>query len=71
MPTPAVRQVYGSALQGRCKDRPQLAATPIPLSGRIDVPPVRCGEQFLGAVFEPLGYAVEGTGHPLDDRFPE
>ena len=67
----AISQVFGSALQGRCKDRPELAATPIPLSARIDVLPVRGGERFLRAVFEPLGYAVEADRHPLDERFPE
>jgi 3' terminal RNA ribose 2'-O-methyltransferase Hen1 len=51
----AIAQVLGSALQGRCKDRPELAATPIPLSARIDVLPVRGGERFLRNVFEPLG----------------
>jgi len=67
----AVSQVFGSAFQGRCKDRPELSATPMPFSARIDVLPVRGGEPFLRAVFEPLGYAVEATRHPLDDRFPE
>jgi 3' terminal RNA ribose 2'-O-methyltransferase Hen1 len=67
----AVSQVLGSALQGRCKDRPDLATTPIPLSARIDVLPVRGGERFLRAVFEPLGYVVEAERHPLDDRFPD
>jgi 3' terminal RNA ribose 2'-O-methyltransferase Hen1 len=67
----AVSQVFGSALQGRCKDRPELAATPMPFSAGIEVLPVRGGEAFLRAVFEPLGYAVEATRHPLDDRFPE
>ena len=67
----AIAQVFGSALQGRCKDRPELATTPIPLSARIDVLPVRGGERFLRAVFEPLGYAVEADRHPLDERFPE
>src|ERR1700675_867124 len=67
----AIAQVFGSALQGRCKDRPQLAETPIPLSARIDVLPVRGGERFLRNVFEPLGYAVEATRSPLDERFPE
>lgn len=67
----AISQVYGSALQGRCNDRPDLAAAPIPLSARLDVLPVRGGETFLRAVFEPLGYAVECERHPLDDRFPE
>ena len=67
----AISQVLGSALQGRCKDRPELATTPIPLSARLDVLPVRGGEKFLRAVFEPLGYEVEATRHPLDDRFPD
>ncbi len=67
----AISQVYGSALQGRCKDRPELAATAMPLEARIEVLPVRGGERFLRAVFEPLGYAVDVFRHPLDERFPE
>ena len=67
----AISQVFGSALQGRCKDRPDLATTPIPLSARLDVLAVRGGEAFLRAVFEPLGYKVESDPlHPLDDRVP-
>lgn len=66
----AISQVFGSALQGRCKDRPGLAETPMPLEARLDVLPVRGGERFLRAVFEPLGYAVEALRHPLDERFP-
>src|SRR5262245_55340164 len=67
----AISQVLGSALQGRSKDRPELAATAIPLAARIDVLPVRGGERFLQAVFEPLGYEVEAVRYPLDERFPE
>lgn len=67
----AISQVFGSALQGRCKDRPELAATAIPLTARIDVLPVRGGERFLRGVFEPLGYEVETVRSPLDERFPE
>jgi len=67
----AISQVLGTALQGRCNDRPELAASPIPLEARLDVLPVRGGERFLRAVFEPLGYAVEAIRHPLDERFPE
>jgi 3' terminal RNA ribose 2'-O-methyltransferase Hen1 len=67
----AIAQVFGSALQGRCKDRPELADTPIPLSARIDVLPVRGGERFLRHVFEPLGYTVEVARCPLDEKFPE
>jgi 3' terminal RNA ribose 2'-O-methyltransferase Hen1 len=67
----AISQVFGSGLQGRCKDRPDLATLKMPLTARIDVVPVRGGERFLRAVFEPLGYAVEAIRYPLDERFPE
>jgi 3' terminal RNA ribose 2'-O-methyltransferase Hen1 len=67
----AISQVFGSALQGSCKSKPELAATPIPLEARLDVLPVRGGEEFLRAVFEPLGYEVEVVRHPLDDAFPD
>jgi 3' terminal RNA ribose 2'-O-methyltransferase Hen1 len=46
----AIAQVFGAALQGRCKDRPDLASTPIPLTARIEVLPVRRGERFLQAM---------------------
>lgn len=67
----AISQVFGTAMGGRCKDRPELVATPIPLTAHIDVLPVRAGEGFLHRVFEPLGYTVDATRHPLDDQFPE
>ncbi len=67
----AIAQVLGSALQGRCKDRPELVETPIPLEARLEVLPVRGGERFLRAVFEPLGYTVVAERHPLDEQFPE
>ncbi len=67
----AIAQVYGSALQGRCKDRPELAQTSIPLAAQIDVLPVRGGERLLAEFFEPLGYTVEAVRHPLDDVFPD
>ncbi|HEY1377441.1 MAG TPA: 3' terminal RNA ribose 2'-O-methyltransferase Hen1 [Gemmataceae bacterium] len=66
----AISQVFGSALQGRCKDRPDLVGSAIPLAARLDVLPVRGGERFLRTVFEPLGYEVEAAGYPLDERFP-
>ena len=68
----AISQVLGSALGGRCHTRPELAATPLPLTARLDVLPVRGGEEFLRRVFAPLGYQVAATRQPLDqERFPE
>ena len=66
-----IAQVLGSALQGRCKDRPELVNTPIPLTAQIDVLPVRGGERFLRNVFEALGYTVDAARCPLDEWFPE
>ena len=67
----AIAQVLGSALHGRCKDRPQLVDTAMPFTARIDVLPVRGGEGFLHRMFEPLGYQVEATRYGLDECFPE
>jgi 3' terminal RNA ribose 2'-O-methyltransferase Hen1 len=67
----AISQVFGTAMGGRCKDRPELVTTPIPLTARLDVLPVRGGEGFLHRMFEPLGYTVEAVRHPLDERFSE
>ena len=67
----AISQVFGSALGGRCKDRPQLAEAAIPLEAKLSVVPCRPGEEFLRGLFEPLGYAVEVERHALDTHFPD
>jgi 3' terminal RNA ribose 2'-O-methyltransferase Hen1 len=67
----AIAQVYGSALSGRSKDRPELAETAIPLEAKISVLPSRGGEALLQRLFEPLGYTLTTEHHPLDPAFPE
>ena len=67
----ALAQVYGTALNGRCADRPQLVSTPIPLEATLTALPVRGGETFLRRLFEPLGYAVAVKRYSLDAQFPE
>ena len=68
----AIAQVYGSALAGGCKGKPELAEEPLPLVARLAVLPCRRGgEGFLRRLFEPLGYVVTATRHPLDVAFPE
>jgi 3' terminal RNA ribose 2'-O-methyltransferase Hen1 len=60
----AIGQVYGSALSGTSRERPDLAATPMPLTATIDL--VRCkdGEALIRDVFGALGYelTVEPVG---------
>jgi 3' terminal RNA ribose 2'-O-methyltransferase Hen1 len=67
----AIAQVFSTALAGRCKDKPELTQTPLPLVAKLSVLPCRGGEGFLRQLFEPLGYTVTAQTHPLDEKFPE
>jgi 3' terminal RNA ribose 2'-O-methyltransferase Hen1 len=67
----AISQVLGSAVAGRSKERADLVGTPLPLTARLEVLPVRGGEELLTRIFAPLGYDVSATRHPLDEQFPE
>ena len=67
----AIAQVYGSALSGQCKNRPDLVDRVMPLSAKISVLPCRGGEALLRRLFEPLGYTVQMERLPLDTKFPE
>jgi 3' terminal RNA ribose 2'-O-methyltransferase Hen1 len=67
----AIAQVFGSALAGTSRDRPELARTPIPLVARIAVLPCRGGDAFLRRLFEPVGYRISAARLPLDEQFPE
>ncbi len=66
----AIARVFGTALRGTCQQRPELAGTPLPLTVRLDVLPVRGGRELLHRLFEPLGYQVQATGSLLDEQFP-
>jgi 3' terminal RNA ribose 2'-O-methyltransferase Hen1 len=67
----AIAQVFGSALGGRSRERPELTKAALPLRARLAVVPARGGEPLLRRLFEPLGYTVAVDGHALDDRFPD
>jgi SAM-dependent methyltransferase len=62
----ALKEVFRTALTGRCDALPELAGTPIPLE--IWVPALRCkgGGELAGRVFGPLGWAVSARTVPLD-----
>ena len=49
----AIASVFGSALAGRSKERPQLAEQSIPLEATVSVLPSRGGEPTLRGLFEP------------------
>lgn len=66
----ALSDVFGTAMTGRSKDRPELAASAIPLEVKIPVLPSRGGEALIRELFEPLGYTVTAERLPLDEKFP-
>ncbi len=67
----AISQVFGSALNGKSRERPELAATAITLEAELPVVPCRGGEELLRALFEPLGYEVDAKRLDLDPNFPD
>lgn len=67
----AISKMFGTAMAGRSKDRPELAEQQLPLSVHLPVVPCRGGESVLRALFEPLGYTVTAAVIPLDPTFPQ
>lgn len=67
----AMVSVFGTAMNGTCKERPELAATPIPLEAHLPAVPARGGDGLVRRLFEPLGYAVDTQPIPLDPEHPD
>jgi len=67
----AIAEVFGSALSGKSRDRPELVTQKLPFIARVPVMPCRGGEALLRKLFEPLGYDITVRQHSLDDQFPE
>lgn len=67
----AIADVFGSALAGKSKERPELVEAPLPLQVTLSALPCRGGEDFLRKLFEPLGYSVSARRLPLDEKFPD
>jgi 3' terminal RNA ribose 2'-O-methyltransferase Hen1 len=66
----AISQVFGSALAGRCGERPELVDASLSLEADVAALPCRGGEGLVRRLFEPLGYALSVRDHPLDEAFP-
>jgi 3' terminal RNA ribose 2'-O-methyltransferase Hen1 len=67
----ALGQLFSTAMTGRCDERPELAASAIPLEIELTAVPSRGISRLATRLFEPLGWAVEETPIPLDTTFPE
>jgi 3' terminal RNA ribose 2'-O-methyltransferase Hen1 len=55
----ALNKMLRTAMAGNSKDRPDLAAKPIPLEIHLTPLPAPGGESRIKALFEPLGWQVE------------
>jgi 3' terminal RNA ribose 2'-O-methyltransferase Hen1 len=60
----ALAKVFRSALRGASKDRPELAALPLPLE--IRVPVLRGTPELVTRLFEPLGWSETATPIPFE-----
>ena len=67
----AIAEVLGTALAGRCKDRPELVDERLPLEATLPAVPCHGGDGLLRRLFEPLGWTVEATRLTLDEQHPE
>ena len=67
----ALGRLFTTALNGKSKERQELAETAIPLVAKLPVIAARGGEDLVRRLFEPLGYTLEISRLPLEDRFPE
>jgi 3' terminal RNA ribose 2'-O-methyltransferase Hen1 len=67
----AINRAFKSAMRGSSPDKPELAATAIPLE--VHIPALRCrgGAGLAERLFAPLGWAVRAIPVPLDPTHPE
>lgn len=67
----AISKVFGTALSGRCDQRPDLVDRPIPLRLRLPALPCQGGPGMAERMFGPLGWDVAAHALPLDPAIPE
>ncbi|MDR1657392.1 MAG: 3' terminal RNA ribose 2'-O-methyltransferase Hen1 [Deltaproteobacteria bacterium] len=66
----AIARVFGTALSGRCQNRPEVVTQKLSL--QADIFMLRCGHlEYLNSIFEPLGYETNFEIFPVDKEFPK
>jgi 3' terminal RNA ribose 2'-O-methyltransferase Hen1 len=66
----ALVKAFGSALNGTCHQRPDLAQTPLPLRATVHSLGINCAPEYLQRLFGPLGYEIDCEAIALDAEFP-
>lgn len=66
----AIAKVFSSAMNGNCKDKPELVDLKLPFEVTLSsIPAPKGGEFLIRKLFEPLGYEVEIDRIKLDNKF--
>lgn len=68
--TTAISKAFGSALNGNCNTKPELAEQPLPFSVNLASVKVDGDISLIDKLFGPLGYTISYEQLPLDEKFP-
>lgn len=67
----AIVRIFGTAMNGRCDKRQELAETPLKLTACLSSLKDNGDTELAKEMFEPLGYTVKTERTRLDENFPE
>ncbi len=68
----ALSKAFSTAMNGKCKNKPELVDIEMPFEVKIAVLPApKGGELLIRKLFEPLGYKLSVQRHRLDEKFAE
>lgn len=68
----ALSKAFSTAMNGKCKNKPELVDVEMPFKVKISVLPApKGGELLIRKLFEPLGYQLDVERHQLDEKFTE
>lgn len=68
----AISEVFSSALNGKCKLKPELVELEMDFEININVLKIKGGNSaWINKIFEPLGYKVEFKRHFLNENFTQ
>ncbi len=66
----ALSKAFSTAMNGKCKNKPDLVDVEMPFEVKIAVLPApKGGERLIRKLFEPLGYHLNVERHQLDEKF--
>lgn len=65
----AISKLFGTAMSGRCKEKQELADSPLPFTAKIHMLSVP-DPAMIPRIFEPLGYRTQTETFLNDDKFP-